>query len=244
MALKLKIKKSEFEALDDVLKKEYISDGSEYKLDVPDMEDLGPLRRAKDHEVEKRKAVEQELKKVQKKVEDLEGDSEKVTELQNSIAEMKTKHETAIAEKDKEFETEKSTMRNTIKSDRIKNTAMAMAQQISTKPNIMSRFIQDRIDVTFDEDGKPSTVILDSDGDPSKMTLDDLKKEMVANDDFKDMIVASKAKGGAEPKPKGGARDNPTNDKPADLASMKPNEFAAWLKETKAERDQAEETED
>ena len=61
--MKAKITEEEFESLNEAIKSEYQKDGDKYNLTVEGLEDTGALKRAKEHEKERRQKVEAELKK-------------------------------------------------------------------------------------------------------------------------------------------------------------------------------------
>ena len=69
-----------------------------------------------------------------------------------------------------------------------------IANEISTVPDLMSGAISARL-TTEIVDGKATTRVLDQDGKPSALTVEELKKEFVANEKFSSIIVGSNASG-------------------------------------------------
>ena len=62
--MKLNLTTEEYDSLDESLKNEYTQDGEGFKLSVEGLEDTGALKRAKEHEKERRQKVEAELKEL------------------------------------------------------------------------------------------------------------------------------------------------------------------------------------
>lgn len=220
MALKHKIKKTEYDKLSDELKAEYIAgeEDGEYVLDVtglPEPEDTGPLKRSLDRareDLKKEKAAKAEL---QSKLDDMP-----------NVDELKATHK---AETSKLTKFVDKTLRDA--------KALEIATKISTVPALLAPKIAERlsVDMTGDE---PKTVILGKDGKPdAEMDFEKLSQEFIANPDFKAIIVASKAKGGgAAPgglKSSGGGAPADDQDKKADLSSMSGTDLAARIKAKK-----------
>lgn len=181
MALAFKINKAKYEALSDELKGEYVAgdkDG-EFVLDVnglPEPEDTGPLKRALESEKNKHKDTKAKL-----------ADAEtKIAEFPN-VDELKAGHEKEVGKYKKFTETAL-----------IDGVANELAGKISTAPKLLAPHIKARLvaDMSGDE---PVTKVL-KDGKPSDMTIDQLREEVVANPDFKAILIGSKASGGGAPK--------------------------------------------
>ena len=73
--------------------------------------------------------------------------------------------------------------------------ADALANDISTVPTLLKRYVRDRLSVELVEDN-PIVRVLDAAGKASALSLDDLKKEIVADKQFAAIIKASNASGG------------------------------------------------
>lgn len=235
MALKRKIDKAAFDKLPDVLKTEYIEDGDGYRLDVDGAEDTGALKRSKDRETQLRKEAEENLREAQKKLDDLGTDDARK---KGDIETLEKKWGADLqAEKDAHAATTNK-YQGAFKKSLVDNVSSAMATKVSKVPALLSRVIKDRLTVDFEGD-EPVTKVLGADGKVSDMTLEDLQKEVVANPEYADIIIASKSSGGASKTTnKGGGAPN-TNpggntDKPADLSSMNPKELAAHIEAKKA----------
>lgn len=181
MALAFKINKAKYEALSDELKGEYVAgdkDG-EFVLDVaglPEPEDTGPLKRALESEKNKHKETKAKLSTAE----------ETIAAFPN-VDELKTNHEKEVG-KYKKF----------TESALIDGVANEIASKISTAPKLLAPHIRARLvaDMSGDE---PVTKVL-KDGKPSDMTIDQLREEVVANPDFKAILIGSKASGGGAPK--------------------------------------------
>lgn len=84
---------------------------------------------------------------------------------------------------------------NSLKTMLVDNVAQTLASAISVSPALMMPHIKSRLSVEV-QDGKHITRVLDAEGKPSAATIDDLKKEFVANEAFAPVIIGSKASGG------------------------------------------------
>lgn len=219
MAMKFKINAAAYNKLSDELKNEYIAgdNDGEYVLDVTDLpqgEDVGPVKRALEAERNAHKATKTKLSEAQAKI-----------DAAPNVDEINANHAKEVG-KYKGF-TEKTL---------IDNAALALATKISTAPAILLPHIKSRLmaDVSGDE---PVTKVLGADGKPSDMTLDKLGEEFVANADFKTIIKASNGTGGGTPpaptiKPLGGGTPPKTGEQgqAPDFSKLPPKEFAAHLK--------------
>lgn len=232
MALKLRLKKADYDKLHEEVKKEYIPDGDDFRLDH-DGEDTGALRRAKDRETQLRKEAEAARDELSEKVEKLErGKAGDVTRLQKQWdGEKETlvkTHGEVLSKKDAFITT---TLKGGL-AERIAATLNPRAPKVFI-PHVASRI---SVDLSGDE---PKVVILDKDGKASTLKPEDLQKEFVANKDFAGMIVGSQASGGAGPGQNknngGGASGSNGNDgdKPPDLSRMNPRDFVARIKANK-----------
>lgn len=234
MAVKRKISKSEFEALSDDKKEFYIENKDrkgEYILDLGDDAD-NPLKAAND----RLKQEKDELTdKVNTLTTDLDAEKKKKQPADGSVTKddheaMKASYEKKLTDKDRSHGEVVGKKDAFIKKSLVKDKANALATEISKAPKLLSRIIEDRlsVDMTGDE---PKTVVLDSDGKPSAFTLDDLKQELVANKDYADIIIGTKATGGSAHSSPGGGSALPS-DKPVNLSSLGGADLVAHMKAT------------
>lgn len=259
MALKRKLTADEWSKLSKDMQKEYWKDGDDYTLDVETGDDdPGELRRARDREKSEASRLRAELKKANDRLAAVEaGDDEgegegegeggrespargnrtqtrrRVRDAATIDQTWKDRHETAMAtEKEKQDK-----LRAKIREREIKGTAGILAAEISTMPTLMAKEIAGRLTVEFDDDDEPTLVILGKNGKPSDMTLEQLKREFVANKEFSGIIIGTKASGGGAPRngpeQKPGGAVASEGAKPLDLSKMAPKDLAAHLKARK-----------
>lgn len=215
--MKFKINKAAYDALSPEFQSEYEAgekDG-EYVLTIegqPAAEDTGPLKRSLDNERNRHKETKRLLDEAKATIDGFE-----------DVEALKTAH-------GKEVGKLKTFAETTLKT----NKATELATKISNSPKLMLPHILDRLEVDMSGD-EPKLSIKDKDGKVSAdMTIEKLGAELVANPDFKAIVIASKASGGGAPKlatakplgggaPKdgneGGDTFNPSQAKPADLAA-------------------------
>lgn len=191
MAVKFKITKAQYDALSDELKKEYVAgdtDG-EFVLDVnglPEPEDTGPLKRGLESEKGKSKELKRQLDEAKAKIADMP-----------DVDALKADHKAATGK-----------LTNFVEKTLRDSVAQGLAAKISTAPSLLAPKIAERIGVDMSGD-EPRTVFLGKDGKPdTSLTLEKIREEVVANPEYKSIIIASKASGGGAPpslvKPLGG----------------------------------------
>lgn len=231
MALKAKITKSEFENLGDALKAEYIEDGDGYRLDVDGFDDPKELKRAKDREVQLRKDAEKRARTAEEKLSELDSDDARK---KGDIETLEKKWRGDLAAEKDAHKATVEKYQSAFKKSLIESKATEIATQISKAPSLLARIIRDRLTVDFDGD-EPTTRVIGADGRVDEnLTLADLTKEIVANKEYADIIIASKASGGAaRASQNGSAATNPIHNgqKTVDYASMTPSDLAAAMKE-------------
>lgn len=232
MALKRKIDKATWEKLSDEMKPLYTDKDGAYVLDIETGDDdAGELRRANDRLKQEAKDAKAEAKRLKEQLEEGgELDAKKRGDIETLEKSWKEKNEALKAD----YETKLSNKDKYIRDNMLDSAAKDLAT-IAKSPAIIMPHIKQRLDVDLSGD-VPTIRVLDKNGKPSAQSLEDLRKEFVANKDFSDIIVASKASGGAaktnEGKGGGSALGTPQNDsKP--LSALSAKDLAATLKARK-----------
>jgi ribosomal protein L14E/L6E/L27E len=195
MALKFRITKSSFDKLSDDFKAEYSPDGDKhYKLDVDGLDDNGALKSAKERaetELEDLKGEHTELTKKYKDLEKAGGEGGK------DIQKVQDRYERKLVTQKEASDLVLASRDAFIKSQLVDNQASALANELSTVPTLLSDRIKSRLDVDFTGDA-PKLVIKGKDGQPNaQLTIDGLKQEILATAEFKPILRANKASGGA-----------------------------------------------
>lgn len=228
MSLKRKLDKATWEKLSEEFKAAYEEKDGNYVLSVEGDDDVGEMKRAKDREVQLRKDAEKEARELKAKLDEITGDDAKK---RGDVELLEKSYKEKMDKQKKEYE-EKLTQRESfIKSTLIDAKALELASEISNSPVLLLPHIKARL--TADLEGEtPVTKIMDAKGNISALTMDDLKKEFVANKDFSSIIIGSKAKGsgaddGSKQTETSGANSNA--DKPKSLSAMSPKEMKAYL---------------
>jgi len=237
MALKYKLTKAAFDKLSDELKGEYVEDpnkAGEYVLDVnglPEPENDGALKRAKDREKQRADEAEAEAERLDTELTSLRSNQGKG---EKDIARLTKAHDKTVADLTAEYDGKISKLTGFIDKEIKGGKAEALAAKISTVPKLLGGEIGKRLQVNYDGD-EPVLEILGADGKPdSKLTLDKLGEEFVANKEFSSIIIGSKARGsGATPNnlPGSVSGANPgDNGKPVDLAAAPTSDLLAHVK--------------
>ena len=239
MALKRKINKETFDKLSDEMKKEYKKGSSEdeYLLDTEGDEDTGALKRAKDREAQARKDAEERAEKLQAELDELSGNDAKK---KGDIATLEKSWQGKLDKQKGEYDAKVNKLTSHSQRMLVDNVALQIATKISKAPALLLPHIKSRLAADFDGD-EPATRVLDAGGKVSALTLADLEKEFVSNKDFADIIIGSKASGGAgspsQSRFGGGAPANNGN-QPPNLAAMNPKQLAEHVAAQKANQQQ------
>lgn len=228
MALKRKITKTEFEALPDALKAEYKASGDSYALDLDGGDEL---TRAKEAEAEKRRDAEKKMREAQAELDALK---ETTNKNNGDIEALEASWKKKLADAEKAAADANAAL-NTERQDRYVNSEAEKIAKRFTVPSLLKGEIAKRLTVEM-HDGNPIVRVLDSAGKPSALTVAELEKEFVDNPEYKGIVIASKANGGAgDPasRPGGGAPTFPNNDgKPTDVSKLSAKDMVAHLKAT------------
>jgi len=195
--MKATISKEEFEKLSDDFKKEYSASGDDYSLKVEGGEDTGALKRAKDHEVERRKKAETNLKETKDELETREKELEDIRKgaiTKDDVEALEKSYKEKYEKREKELQEQIESSNNSLKGLLVDNVAVGIATELSTVPDLMADQIRKRL-TTEQVDGKTITRVLDADGKPSALSVDDLKKEILADKKFAPILIGSKASG-------------------------------------------------
>jgi hypothetical protein len=177
------------------------------------VEDTTALKNAKDHEKNLRIAAERERDAAKTALTQAEtertaaeeaarvavaGKDQNVQSLEASWQAKLTAAEQArqadVAERDSEIE-----------RLLITGTAELLAAEISTVPELFSSVISRRLKVEVGADKKRFVRVLDDAGQPTADTVDDLRKNLLANEKYAAIIISGKGSGGgANKNPSGG----------------------------------------
>ncbi len=208
MALKKLITKEEHAKLSAELQKEYIADGDGFKIDVEGgFEDAAALKRAKDHEKEQRKAAELKSKELQDQITTLTEERDGLLKgaiPKADVEKLENSYKGKLAAREKELNTQIETANASLQTLLVDNVAQSLASELSTAPAVIMPHIKSRLRAEKNTEGKFETKIVDTDGKPSALSIDDLKKEFIANTAFAPILTGSKGSGGGAAGPGGG----------------------------------------
>ena len=205
--MKLTITKDEFEAIDSTLQSEYKEEGEGYTLTVEGLEDTGALKRAKEHEVSRRKQAEESLKEIKDR---LTAKEDELIEIRKGVIPkddmdaLEKSWKEKLDNQQNDFQQKIQQSESALQSLLVDNVASSMAAEISTVPSLLVPLIKQRL-ATETADGKTNTRVLDAEGKPTALTVEDLKKEFIANEQLFSIMKGSNASGsGAQGSGNGG----------------------------------------
>lgn len=225
MAIKRKISKADYEALSDERKELYKENPSrkgEYILDMDDADN--ELRTALDRTKQEKTELQTKLDEITAKLEELEAAGKGNAKDKDTLETLKASYETKIAKLTGDHTAAITKSQKQIKSLLADSKAKELATKISKSPKLMQRVIRDRLDVDLSGD-EPKLTVLDADGKPSAFTLQDLEQELVADAEYADIIIGSKASGGDTGRGGQSGGNAHFNQKPRLLTEMTPQEL-------------------
>ena len=221
-------------------KKDEIPKGSEehYKevdgawvLDA-DFEDVGPLKRAKEHEAKARKTAEDALKAAQDEL------TAKQTELDGmregaipkaDVAALKNSYEAKLAKVTGEKDAEIGSLRGSLDKHVLQGTVDKLAVELFDKNATIGKpHIAGRLKIE-QENGEHVVKVLDRDGKPSASTVDDLKKEILQDKTFAGILVGSRSSGGGANGGQGGSGAPSGDNKSFDAAKATTKDLVAHI---------------
>lgn len=193
--------------------KEYTKDADgKFTLQVTGGEDTGALKRAKEHEKNLRVAAEATIAQMTTQVEALtaerdtaaaERDAAKAATGKDTQA-LEASWQAKVDAAEQKLAAVQSELTGEVERLLVTNTAGSLAHEISTVPELFQDVIAKRLKVEKGADGKYFTRVLDADGSPSASNLDDLKKELLANDKYAAIVISGKGSGGGAGGPASG----------------------------------------
>lgn len=236
MALKLNLTTEEHAALDDSVKALYEADGDNFKLAVDGLEDTGALKRAKDREAASAREAKDRAEALQAELDEIkarEADQDKDKHRKSKDIEALEKSWKDEADKKVKAERDlREARERQLTEILVDSKAESLAAELFTVPEIGKDYIRKFLRAELDGD-VPTTRVLDGSGQPTAKSLDDFKKELLATESLKGILVASKASGGGAGNG-GGSGGGASTKKPAEyteaerveLYNTNPTEFA------------------
>lgn len=198
--LKSKITKAEFDALTDDLKAVYKQDGDNYLLQSDDAAELRALlaaerdeRKRLETEKAQREAAEEAARQeaARKEAEAAEALARK----NNDIAALEASWSAKVDAAKQAGEQETQRLRTMLENVLVDKEAEALANKISTVPDLLKPAIRARLQADISGD-TPLTRVLDANGKPSAANLAELEQEIVANKNYAAIIKGTNANGG------------------------------------------------
>lgn len=221
--MKFKVTEEEFGKLPQDFQAEYeAGDNGEYTLKVEGGEDTGALKRAKDHEKNRRQQTEEKLQTLQTEMDNLKGEYDTLLSDKSKSTNLEQKWQEKLEAREKELNTQVESLTSQMNTILVDNVADALSADLSDSPSLLRPHIKTRLASEL-VDGKPTTRVLDANGEVSPLTLDELKNEFRSNPEYSAVIRGSNgsgsgANGGKGPGNNGVKRPDFSNDSPKAIA--------------------------
>lgn len=195
-------------------------------------EDAGALKRSLEAEREEKKRIAQER-------DALKGKDDDAARKAREDAEKKARESGDVAALEKSWKekqkADEKAHKEALAAREREIARLALDTQVDslagnfTVPSAMKAAIRDRLSVEFDAEGKTVIRVKDATGAPSASTVEDFKKELLANPEYKGIIKASQGSGGGATPPGHGGGGGATPTK-IDPNKASPSELVAHLK--------------
>lgn len=196
MALKRKLTKAEYDALNAVLKAEYKADGDNFVLDA---DDATELQRARDREAAEVVRLKAEKVETDRKLAEAEAKlADDATVTARKAGDIKTLEDSWKTKLDKanKDNTEKiDKLTNSLQATLVDGVAQAMAAELAGDGHeLLTPIIRMRLTADLSGD-KPLTRVLDRDGKPAAMSVEELKNEIKNDKKYATVVIGSRASG-------------------------------------------------
>lgn len=191
MALKRKLTKTEFDALNPLLQAEYKLVGTDYVLDA---DDATALIAARDREAEAARKLREDNAALQAAKDEADR-ARAIKDGDVKTLEDSWKAKLAKEKLDNEASTQK--LRDALQKQLVDGVAQKIATELAGEnASVLVPHIKTRLKAEYDGD-TPLTRVLDKDGKMSAASIEDLKKEFAGEKAFKPLIISSNATGGS-----------------------------------------------
>jgi hypothetical protein len=206
----LKFAVATLEEVPEAFRGEYVADKEVgFKLNIEPgsggVDDPAELRRAHEREKTERKAAQKKLKEMEDaqsvKDEEIrkanEENAKKTGNIDALNASWQQKYDRDLAAKEAEYKPALTSMEADLTREMIDRHATSLAASIALpgSEDVLFPHVRNRLRIET-RDGKRVTVVVDKEGKASAATMEDLKKEFVADTRFAPLLVGSRANGG------------------------------------------------
>jgi len=188
----MKLTKAEYDALPAALKKLFKQDGDDYVSAFQTEDEVAALKNANERNKEELRELKQTLKDL-KDAQSKAGDDD--AKRKGDIDALEKSWQAKLAKAEETAKAEVAKRDNALKQLLVTSEAAKIAGEISTAPHLIEHFIAQRLAAEFDGD-MPKTRVLDANGKPSALSLEDLKKDFLADKRFESVLIATKGSGG------------------------------------------------
>lgn len=189
------VTQEEFDKFTGFEKRFYKKDGDKYKFKYESEDDIKNLKSAKDKETLENKNLREALEKSSAELERIKKmSSTTASDLEKAEAD-KLMVKKQIEELQRTIKEKEEKNRAKLQKALIDKTAAEVAA-IFKSQKAGAAFAKERISTEFDENDEPNVVFLDERGKKTTMNIEDFKKNIIADPDFKDILKGVDSSGG------------------------------------------------
>jgi hypothetical protein len=194
----MKLTKAQYDALPAEVKALFKQEGDEYVAIVNPEDNPESLKRARDRERDAAAQLRKELAGLKKQQEDANAAAEtarlEAERKAGDVAALEKSWQTKLEKETGLLKAQLEQRDGSIRKLLVTQSASQLARDISTVPDLMAEQIAKRLTVEYGENGV-TTRVLDLDGKPTALSIDDLKKEILADKRYAGILIAGKGSG-------------------------------------------------
>lgn len=203
--MKIKLTKDQWAALPSHVQAFCAAAGDAFEMDAAQIPDATALKNAKQHEVDAHKTTKKALADITGELATAKTELATFQDLATknvpkaNLEAIEQSYKDKIAKMEKDHSTATKGLEASLEDLLVGREASKLAGDISTVPSLLESVIRSRLKVDTDSGGKHVTRVLDANGKPSALTLEDLKKDLLANKEFAPILKGTKANGSSAP---------------------------------------------
>lgn len=191
--MKFKISKAEYEKLSDEQKALYTAKGDDYQLAIEGLPDFDGMQNKLSQLLDEAKQAKQAKAEAEAKA---KADAEEAARKNGNVEALEKSWGEKLAQSEAAHKAQLAKYHDQVSKLMVTNEAQALSSKLFGKnAALLQHHVVGRLALEQGENGEFKTRVLDKDGKVSALTLADLEKEFTSREEFKPLLVATKATG-------------------------------------------------
>lgn len=190
---KFKISKAEWEKLSDEQKALYTAKGDDYQMQIEGLPDFEGMQSKLNTLLDETKQAKKDKAEAEAKA---KAEAEEAARKNGNVEALEKSWGEKLAQSQAAHKAELAKYHDQVSKLMVTNEAQALASKLFGKnAALLQHHVVGRLALEQGENGEFKTRVLDKDGKASAMSLADLEKEFSGREDFKGLLVTTKATG-------------------------------------------------